>query len=187
MLVSERASRRRRSERDRRPTRRGAPPSCARARNAPRARWPRPERACRAAPRTRRRSPSRAGFRAGQTQRRGGRRPPRLPRVPVQERLGERADHDPRLALPLPGAVVPPGDVAGSQPVLGGAPVALVAVDEPEPVALLAPSLPRSRSGTAGSARRSGSRRRSRRRVPASASARLEPRRRRAPSRRDRG
>ena len=62
---------------------------------------------------------------------------PRLAVVAVQERLREGADDDPRLTLSLPVAVVEPGDVAVAEPVLRRAAVALVAVDEPEPVALL--------------------------------------------------
>ena len=56
----------------------------------------------------------------------------------MEERLRERTDDDARLSLPLPRAVVEPGDVAIPQPVRSGAAVALVAVHEPEPVALLA-------------------------------------------------
>ena len=66
---------------------------------------------------------------------RTGRRPGGVAAVAVHERLRERADDDARLALPLPRAVVPPGDVAVAQPVLGRAAVALVPVHEPEPVA----------------------------------------------------
>ena len=55
----------------------------------------------------------------------------------MQERLREGADDDARLPLPLPAAVVEPGDVAVAQPVGRGTAVALVAVDEPEPVALV--------------------------------------------------
>src|SRR6185503_12682316 len=61
----------------------------------------------------------------------------RLPRVPMQERLREGTDDHARFSLALPRAVVEPGDVAVAQLVGGGAAVALVAVHEPEPVALL--------------------------------------------------
>ena len=62
----------------------------------------------------------------------------RLALVAMEERLRERADDHTRLSLPLPAAVVEPGNVAVAQLVRGGAAVALVAVDEPEPVALVA-------------------------------------------------
>ena len=63
---------------------------------------------------------------------------PRLPAEPVQEGLREGPDDD-RLAHPLPPAAeIPPFHVAVAQLVVGGAPVALVAVDEEEPVATLA-------------------------------------------------
>ena len=55
----------------------------------------------------------------------------------MQERLGKRADDDRLAHLAAPGAEVPPLDVAGVQPVLGGAAVGLDAVHEVEPVALL--------------------------------------------------
>ncbi len=55
----------------------------------------------------------------------------------MQERLREGADDDSRLPLPLPAAVVEPGDVSVAEPVRGGAAIALVAVHEPEPVALV--------------------------------------------------
>jgi hypothetical protein len=54
----------------------------------------------------------------------------------VQERLREGTDDDARLALTLPRPEVPPRDVAVPEAVLGGAAVALVPVQEPEPVAL---------------------------------------------------
>ena len=60
-----------------------------------------------------------------------------FPSYPCNERLGEGADDHARFSLALPGAVVEPGDVAVAQLVRGGAAVALVAVHEPEPVALL--------------------------------------------------
>ena len=61
----------------------------------------------------------------------------RLPVVAVQERLREGADDDARLPFPLPAAIVEPGHVAVMEPIGRRAPVALVAVDEPEPVPLI--------------------------------------------------
>ena len=62
-------------------------------------------------------------------------RRPRLPAVPVQERLRESAHDDRHAHRVRPRAVVPPLDVARVEAVLRGAAVALDAVHEVEPVA----------------------------------------------------
>ena len=54
--------------------------------------------------------------------------------VAVQERLRERAHHDRQVGVVGPVPVVPPGDIARPEPVLGGAAVSGQTVDEPEPV-----------------------------------------------------
>ena len=59
-----------------------------------------------------------------------------MPVEAVQEGLREGADHDRNRESMPPVAVVPPLEVAGLEPVLRGAAVALDAVDEVEPVAL---------------------------------------------------
>ena len=55
--------------------------------------------------------------------------------VPVQERLRKRAGYDRHAHGVLPRPVVPPLHVTRMKPVVGRAPVGLVAVDEVEPVA----------------------------------------------------
>src|SRR5207247_3861804 len=62
---------------------------------------------------------------------------PSLPPVAVEERLREGADDHRHAHRSPPRAVVPPLDVARAETVLGRAPVALVAVQEPEPVPLV--------------------------------------------------